>query len=291
MSESKAIEFERHGETRVVCLAQRDIFTGRWSHPVLATESDLLAAGYVPRSDLTAALARVTELEGERDLARAAYRAAEEQLGEVTAERDALLELERCARSKGGTNPVPMGVFYALRKLDALRSTTVIDSKGPINEVSAKDPRAAGEEKPPGFHELRAFTDDSGTLSLGLGGFTTVRVCRHCGVLIAGGPTVCLTCANKADPTPAAPAESGGEAEPTVVKVTIGGREVVFSSDPNAGERQLYTDTRSWQLTEPPSDAPITRAELRRVIEAGLDLVAGRDPSASGFRAMLVELK
>jgi hypothetical protein len=41
------IDFERHGERRVVCLVQQDL-SGKWTHPVLATPADLAAAGYVP---------------------------------------------------------------------------------------------------------------------------------------------------------------------------------------------------------------------------------------------------
>ena len=37
-------------------------------------------------------------------------------------------------------------------------------------------------------------TDDEGTISLDACGFTTVRLCRHCGVLVAGGPTACMAC-------------------------------------------------------------------------------------------------
>ena len=39
--------------------------------------------------------------------------------------------------------------------------------------------------------------DDAGTVSFYGTSFTTVRACRDCGVLIAGGPTRCLYCADK----------------------------------------------------------------------------------------------
>lgn len=58
------------------------------------------------------------------------------------------------------------------------------------------------EEIPPGFLDARLSSDGKGTLCLGAAGFTTVRACRHCGVLIAGGPTACLSCAQVAEPKP-----------------------------------------------------------------------------------------
>lgn len=58
------------------------------------------------------------------------------------------------------------------------------------------------EEMPPGFLDARLSSDGEGTLCLGAAGFTTVRACRHCGVLIAGGPTACLSCAQVAEPKP-----------------------------------------------------------------------------------------
>jgi multidrug efflux pump subunit AcrA (membrane-fusion protein) len=54
--------------------------------------------------------------------------------------------------------------------------------------------------------EVTRRTDDEGTVSFDAPGFTTVRPCRHCGVLISGGPTACLPCANRAArPAPPAP--------------------------------------------------------------------------------------
>lgn len=37
--------------------------------------------------------------------------------------------------------------------------------------------------------------------------FATIRACRHCGCLVAGGPTACVRCANDSAPTPSKPAD------------------------------------------------------------------------------------
>lgn len=44
-------------------------------------------------------------------------------------------------------------------------------------------------------------SDDKETISFDGSGFTTVRACRDCGVLIVGGPNRCLYCANKPQTT------------------------------------------------------------------------------------------
>lgn len=41
--------------------------------------------------------------------------------------------------------------------------------------------------------------DDVRTLSVDAPGFTTIRACRHCGVLVTGGPTACAHCVRLRD--------------------------------------------------------------------------------------------
>jgi hypothetical protein len=55
--------------------------------------------------------------------------------------------------------------------------------------------------------EVTRRTDDEGTVSFDAPGFTTVRACRRCGVLIAGGPTACMPCANAPAPGSSSSAE------------------------------------------------------------------------------------
>lgn len=43
-------------------------------------------------------------------------------------------------------------------------------------------------------------SDDAGTIAFDGSSLTTARACRNCGVLIVGGPTCCLYCADRATP-------------------------------------------------------------------------------------------
>jgi hypothetical protein len=79
----------------------------------IATAADLRAAGYVPASDLTAALARVTELE---DMHRSYSLAAGDEYTKMMTELVTLRELEAWIRECGILRPT-------LAKLDALRSS------------------------------------------------------------------------------------------------------------------------------------------------------------------------
>lgn len=57
------------------------------------------------------------------------------------------------------------------------------------------------DDRPPGSKRIDVYLSDDGeSLAFPGGRFTTVRACRHCGVLISGGPTACLPCAAKPDP-------------------------------------------------------------------------------------------
>lgn len=70
----------------------------------------------------------------------------------------------------------------------------------------------AGAGKPIRFPvEVSRRTDDEGTLSFDAPGFTTVRPCRHCGVLMAGGPTACLACVRHLGSRAAPPAPSAAK--------------------------------------------------------------------------------
>jgi hypothetical protein len=65
-----------------------------------------------------------------------------------------------------------------------------------VASAAPETPAPAGEPQPIRVPvEVTRRTDDDGTVSFDAPGFTTVRACRRCGVLIAGGPTACLVCA------------------------------------------------------------------------------------------------
>lgn len=50
-------------------------------------------------------------------------------------------------------------------------------------------------EGPPGSRSVPVYLSEDGqTLAFPGGGFTTVRACVHCGVLMVGGPTACVHC-------------------------------------------------------------------------------------------------
>jgi hypothetical protein len=49
----------------------------------------------------------------------------------------------------------------------------------------------------PGHTPRTVTADDDGTLSVNAPGFTTIRACIDCGVLMAGGPTRCNPCAER----------------------------------------------------------------------------------------------
>jgi hypothetical protein len=120
---------------------------------------------------------------------------------------------------------------------------------------------------------------------------------------------------------PAAPAESGGETKPwfpelrsevwlvgsnrvwTVRGVDERDKEALLESDgevlgwrtvhalkpvAHGDHSELYSPAAG---AKPPADAPITRAELRRVIEAGRKAVEAMGSPAFGFHAVLDELK
>ena len=53
-----------------------------------------------------------------------------------------------------------------------------------------------GLESPPDARHVPVYLSNDGqSLAFPGGGFTAVRACRHCGALIAGGPTACMPCA------------------------------------------------------------------------------------------------
>jgi hypothetical protein len=80
------------------------------------------------------------------------------------------------------------------------------------DEIQARADLASGEpsaahatpEEPIRLSAIITYrADDAVTISINVPGFTTIRACRHCGVLIAGGPNACFACAN--DPRNAEP--------------------------------------------------------------------------------------
>lgn len=84
------------------------------------------------------------------------------------------------------------------------RITSAAAIYGPRPESLPTSPAAAKEQAITPAREfavpVTARTDDEGTISIDAPGFTTVRVCQGdgCGLLVAGGPTMCLACARRA---------------------------------------------------------------------------------------------
>lgn len=55
--------------------------------------------------------------------------------------------------------------------------------------------KSVDDDCPPGGRRVDVYlSGDRQTLAFPGGAFTTVRACRHCGVLITGGPTACVHC-------------------------------------------------------------------------------------------------
>lgn len=69
------------------------------------------------------------------------------------------------------------------------------------------DSATSEDDCPPGARKVSVYLSADGeSLAFPGGSFTTVRACRHCGVLITGGPTACVHCV-------VAEAAEAGEAE------------------------------------------------------------------------------
>jgi hypothetical protein len=60
----------------------------------------------------------------------------------------------------------------------------------------------AKQETPPGFTVHPVSISEDGTTIAFRGHFSTVRACRHCGVLVTGGPTACVACVRHEEARP-----------------------------------------------------------------------------------------
>lgn len=96
-----------------------------------------------------------------------------------------------------------------LKASGGVAPTAVVPATVPTASVNRGHDLATPPERcPPGFAVRVVSADESETLSIDAPGFTTIRPCRDCGVLMRGGPTRCVCCAKR---LPEPPRQADGE--------------------------------------------------------------------------------
>lgn len=114
-----------------------------------------------------------------------------------------------------GTRDCPDATFHPRNRRPALyvgpamyRALKEYDETGAAEREPAREPLDQSEIAP-GHHACTVTTDDDGTLCIIARGFTTIRACVDCGVLMRGGPTRCLYCGNRQSAREPPPCDCG----------------------------------------------------------------------------------
>lgn len=86
-------------------------------------------------------------------------------------------------------------VFNAKASFSLLCSVWYERDQKRASATTEERTKSVDDDCPPGGRRVDVYlSGDRQTLAFPGGAFTTVRACRHCGVLITGGPTACVHC-------------------------------------------------------------------------------------------------
>lgn len=138
----------------------------------------------------------------------------------------------------------------------------------------------------------KKIDDDTGHL----GPFTTVRACRSCGVLISGGPTQCLYCAERQEEAEQRPQALGSNQSADILPGTAGKKELCLAlevtSDASFSEMAFACADQAQVLrlrTAERDDARVKIVELRRQISGSDEMAFERGQRITTLENLLAK--